>query len=207
MVQLSYPGVYVEEVPSGVRPIAAASTSIAAFIGVAERGPLGEAVKIFNFTEYQTRYGGFLANSYLSHAVFQFFNNGGTQGYIVRVAGADTATATIVIKDRATTTPQPSLTIAANSPGDWGNRLAVVITDGANDPDNEFNLSVHWQEVLAPLERFVNLSMARGAPTFVETVTASSRYIRVTANTDNPNAQAGTSRGAVDPEVPLNSPR
>ena len=61
MAQLTYPGVYVEEVPSGVRPIAAASTSIAAFIGVAERGPVGEAVKVFNFTEYQNRYGGFLS--------------------------------------------------------------------------------------------------------------------------------------------------
>ena len=89
MAQVTYPGVYVEEVPSGVRPIAAASTSIAAFIGVAERGPVGEAVKMFNFTEYQNRYGGFIPNSFLSHAVYQFFNNGGTQCYIVRVAGAN----------------------------------------------------------------------------------------------------------------------
>ena len=88
MAQVTYPGVYVEEVPSGARPIAAASTSIAAFLGVAERGPVGEAVKIFNFTEYQNRYGGFIPNSFLSHAVYQFFNNGGTQCYIVRVAGA-----------------------------------------------------------------------------------------------------------------------
>jgi hypothetical protein len=58
MAQVTYPGVYVEEVPSGVRPIAAASTSIAAFIGVAERGPVGEAVKVFNFTEYQNRTSG-----------------------------------------------------------------------------------------------------------------------------------------------------
>jgi hypothetical protein len=59
----------------------------AAFIGVAERGPVGEAVKIFHFTEYQNRYGGFIPNSFLSHAAYQFFNNGGTQCYIVRVAG------------------------------------------------------------------------------------------------------------------------
>src|SRR5262249_23065897 len=106
MVQLSYPGVYVEEVLSGVRPIAAASTSIAAFIGVAERGPVGEAVKIFNFTEYQNRYGGFFSGYFLCHAVYQFFNNGGTQCYIVRVLGANAATASIVLRDRAATNSQ-----------------------------------------------------------------------------------------------------
>src|SRR5262245_51070644 len=100
MAQVSYPGVYVEEVPGGVRPIAAVSTSIAGFIGVAEKGPLAQAVKVFNFTEYQNRYGRFLPDAYLSHAVFQFFNNGGTQCYVVRVAGANAATATIVLKDR-----------------------------------------------------------------------------------------------------------
>ena len=113
MAQVTYPGVYVEEVSSGVRPIAAVSTSVAGFIGVAEKGPINEAVKVFNFTEYQNRYGNFLTQAYLSPAVFQFFNNGGTQCYIVRVAGANTATANIVLKDRGTTA-QNSLTISAS---------------------------------------------------------------------------------------------
>lgn len=205
MAQVNYPGVYVEEVPSGVRPIAAASTAIAAFIGVAEKGSLGEAVNVFNFTEYQNRYGGFLANSFLSHAVYQFFNNGGAQCYIVRVAGANTATANLVLNDRASTGSQPSLTVAASSPGIWGNRLAVVITNGANDPGNEFNLSVFYQDALTPLETFTNLSMAPTAANFVESVTASSKYIRVTVNAGNSNAQAGSSRGAAAPQ-PLNVP-
>jgi phage tail sheath protein FI len=206
MAQLTYPGVYVEEVPSGVRPIAAASTSIAAFIGVAERGPVGEAVKVFNFTEYQSRYGGFLSGSFLSHSVYQFFNNGGTQCYIVRVAGANAATANIVLRDQATTNPQASLTISANSPGAWGNQLAVVIANGTNDPVNEFNLAVFQQDELTPLELFDNLSMVPGAPNFVETATASSRYIRVTVNAQNTDAQAGTSRGAAAP-LALASPK
>jgi Bacteriophage tail sheath protein len=199
MAQVTYPGVYVEEVPSGVRPIAAASTSIAAFIGVAERGPVGEAVKIFNFTEYQNRYGGFIPNSFLSHAVYQFFNNGGTQCYIVRVAGTNAATASIVLRDRAAANQQASLTISASSPGVWGNQLAIVIANGTNDPLNEFNLSVFQQDELIPLERFDNLSLVPGASNFVPTATASSRYIRVTTNTANTNAQAGTSRGAAAP--------
>ena len=200
MAQVTYPGVYVEEVPSGVRPIAAVSTSVAGFIGVAEKGPLDEAIKVFNFTEYQNRYGGFLPDAYLSHAVFQFFNNGGTQCYIVRVAGANAAAANIVLKDRGTT-PQNSLTISASSPGAWGNRLAVVITDGTNDPGNEFNLLVHDQDELTPLETFENLSMVPGAPNFVETVTSSSKYIQVDRECRRiPMSQAGTSRGAVAPK-------
>jgi len=199
MAQVTYPGVYVEEVPSGVRPIAAASTSIAAFIGVAERGPVGEAVKMFNFTEYQSRYGGFIPNSFLSHAVYQFFNNGGTQCYVERVASTNAVSANIVLRDRAATNQQASLTIAASSPGVWGNQLAVVITNGINEPLNEFNLSVFQQDELVPLERFDNLSMVPSASNFVSTATASSRYIRVTANTANTNAQAGTSRGAAVP--------
>ena len=199
MAQPTYPGVYVEEVPSGVRPIAAASTSIAAFIGMAERGPVGETVKVFNFTEYQNRYGGFLSGSFLSHAVYQFFNNGGTQCYIVRVAGENAASANIVLRDRAPTNPQASLTIFANTPGLWGNQLGVVIANGTNDPVNEFNLAVFHQDALTPLERFDNLSMVPATQNFVENATASSRYIRVAINGANTNAQAGMSRGAAAP--------
>jgi hypothetical protein len=174
------------------------------FVGVAERGPVREAARVFNFTEYQNRYGGFLSHSYLSHAVFQFFNNGGTQCYIVRVTKGEVKTANIVLKDYGTTA-QNSLTISASSPGDWGNTLAVVITDGPNDSGNEFNLSVHYQDELTPLETFENLSMVWGARNFVETVTSASKYIRVTVNRQNSNVTAGTSRGAAAPK-PLQGP-
>jgi len=77
------PGVYVEEVPSGVRPIQAAGTSTAAFFGEAERGPVDSVTNIFNFTDFQTVYGGFLAGGrYLAHAVYHFFNNGGAACYV-----------------------------------------------------------------------------------------------------------------------------
>ena len=206
MAQVTYPGVYVEEVSSGVRPISAASTSVTAFIGVAERGPVAEAVKVFSFTEYQSRYGGFLADSFLSHSVYQFFNNGGAQCYIVRVTGANPVVANLVVRDRATANSQPSLTISASSPGVWGNGLAVLVEDGALDPTNEFSLSVFQQDETTPLERFDNLSMIPGAPNYVETVITSSRYIRVTVNIANTGAAAGASRGSGAP-LALASPR
>jgi len=200
MTNRTYPGVYVEEVSSGVRPIQAASTSTPAFIGIAQKGSFSEAVKIFNFTEYQNLYGDFLNNSFLAHSVYQFFNNGGSQCYIIRVVGANPGTANIILKDRDTKEKaQKSLTVAARFAGIWGNDLALVITDGTNDPANEFNLLVYRQSDQALLERFENLSMVPSAFNFVERVTAASKFIRVTTNRDNTNAWRGTSRGASAP--------
>lgn len=201
MAVVSYPGVYVEEIAGGARPIAAAGTSVAAFIGQAERGLIGEAVKVFNFTEYQARYGGFLSSSFLSHAVFQFFNNGGTQCYVVRVAGANTRTAAIALKDRAAT-PNVSLTIAAKSPGAWGNGLAVVVTDGTNDPGNEINLYVYREDgggAFTRLEGFENLGMVPGAANFVDRALAASQYVAATVNQANNNVDSGRSLGAQAP--------
>src|SRR5260370_23681168 len=95
-----HPGVYIEEVPSGLQPIEGVSTSNAAFIGKAEMGPLGEAHLITSLAEFQATYGAFLNDSFLAHSVFQFFNNGGKKAYIVRVAGPGVAAASIAIKDR-----------------------------------------------------------------------------------------------------------
>ena len=198
MANVTYPGVYVDEVSSGVRSIAAVGTSTAAFIGQAQKGSLTDAVKVFNFTEYQKLYGDFLDGSFLTHAVFQFFNNGGTQCYVVRVAGANVATAAVVLNDRGSTA-QPSLTVEARSPGVWGNALALTIADGPADPANEFTLRVFRQDELTPVETFANVSMIPGSPNFVGTATASSTFIRASVNTANSNVQAGTSRGSAAP--------
>lgn len=205
MAVVSYPGVYVEEVSSGVRPIAAASTSTAAFIGEAERGSLTEAVRIFNFTEFQNLYGGFLQGRYLAHAVFQFFNNGGSMCYIARVAGDNIETANIVINDRGTTA-QETITVSAISPGVWGNGIELRVTDGTINPGNEFNLEVFTTDAPDPVERFENLSMIPDAPNFVGTVTSSSIYIRVGVSQTNTNAERGTSVGG-DVAGALTAPR
>jgi len=198
----TYPGVYVEEVSSGVRPITAASTSTAAFIGQAEKGSLTEAIKIYNFTQFQNLYGGFITNSYLAQAVYQFFNNGGSQCYIVRVAGKNAVEASIGLSDRGTPA-QPSLTIKAASPGLWGNAIKVETKDGTLDPNNEFSLTVFYGNDAEPCESYDNLSMVPGAPNFVQTATSNSKFIRVEVNSSYPNAATGTSRGASAPTLPL----
>lgn len=190
MAVLSYPGVYVQEVSSGVRPIEAAGTSTAAFFGVAEKGPVGEVRKIFNFTEFQNVYGNFLSNFYLAHSVFQFFNNGGRQCYVGRIA-INANAASVTILDRAET-PEDSLTILASSPGTWGNHLNIVIDDNnVQDQNIHFNIAVYRSdpsidEEPVELERFEDLSMDVLSDDFVGSiVNTRSNYIRVEVNEEN----------------------
>src|ERR1700704_3710763 len=91
---LSYPGVYIEEIPSGVHSITGVATSITAFIGRAWKGPLDEPVTITSYADYQRQFGGLWRGSSMSYAVQQFFLNGGSQAIIVRVA--DTAEAALI---------------------------------------------------------------------------------------------------------------
>ena len=82
----TYPGVYVEEIPSGVRTITGVSTSVAAFIDFFKRGPLNKAVQLFSMGDFGREFGGLDANSEASYAIQQFFLNGGTEAWAVRVA-------------------------------------------------------------------------------------------------------------------------
>ena len=84
-VQPTYPGVYIEEVPSGVRTITGVATAITAFIGRAPRGPVDWPVRIQSFGDYTRAFGGLSLISPMSFAVQQFFNNGGTDAIVVRV--------------------------------------------------------------------------------------------------------------------------
>src|SRR5947207_3069920 len=186
-MELLHPGVYVQEVSSGVRPIEGVSTSTAAFIGPAERGPLDHAFMVTSFTEFETVYGGFMKDGWLAHSALQFFNNGGRRLYIVRVA-KNAAAASVALADRQGS-PAKTITITASSPGKWGNTLVVAVDDGTRDSDDEFKLTVLQEKttqplVTVPLEVFDNLSMNPDAPNFVEkVVNARSKFVRVTAET------------------------
>ena len=86
-VALTYPGVRVLEIPSGVRTISGVATSIAAFVGTAGWGPPDEPVTINNFGDFERRFGGLWAPSYLSYAVRHFYMNGGGQAIVIRLVG------------------------------------------------------------------------------------------------------------------------
>ena len=199
-----HPGVYIEEVPSGVRPIEGVSTSTAAFLGRAEAGPPDRALLVTSFIEFQASYGGFLNDSHLAHAALQFFNNGGRRLYVVRVA-KDAVTADIAIADR-TPAAARALTVGATSPGRWGNELEVEVADGTLDPGDEFRLRIRYRG--ADVEAFDDLSVDPEAANFADmVVNERSRLVRVTVDRANQSTVAGTSVSGASPATSLPADR
>lgn len=137
-VQPTYPGVYIEEVPSGVRTIAGVPTSIAAFIGYFKRGPMNTPVQIFNFGDFERVFGGLDLQSEASYAIQQFFLNGGGQAHVVRVAGGNPnkACATIPSSDGSI-----AFEVEAIHEGSWGNNVRLKIDYNTADSD-EFNITI-----------------------------------------------------------------
>src|SRR5690349_681194 len=84
------PGVYVEEVQSGARPIEGVGTAVAAFVGFAERGPFHQPTLVASWNQYVQLFGGFVEDQYLAHAVYGYFANGGGTAYVVRIGGPST---------------------------------------------------------------------------------------------------------------------
>lgn len=217
MPSLSYPGVYVQEVSSGVRPIEIASTSTAAFVGLAEMGPDDEAKRITSWTEFQKFYGSFISDSYLAESVFQFFNNGGRQCYIVRVTRSDAATANVTVQNRATA-PVNGVIFSAKSKGSWGNYLYLQIEDGSTDPNNEFKISIRIQDEvdvvpeefanIAPIEVHDDLSPDPTAPNFVvDVLHRNSNLITAQIDAANVSLQRGFHRGDDTQTLPLGANR
>jgi uncharacterized protein len=84
-VSPTYPGVYIEEVSSGVRTITGVATSIAAFVGRAARGPTDTAETLTSFADFERKFGGIWLESTLGYAVRDFFQNGGGEAIVVRL--------------------------------------------------------------------------------------------------------------------------
>ena len=167
-VQPTYPGVYVQEVPSGVRTIVGVSTSVTAFVGVAKRGPINKPVTVYNYAEYETRFGGLSADSEMSYAVRSFFLNGGSQAIIVRLA-RNAVAATQTLDD---VSAAPALTVTALDAGSGGNDIDVLVDFDTATPDSTFNLTLRYRSEDAPtdnrVEAFTNLSMNSSHSRYVE---------------------------------------
>jgi phage tail sheath protein FI len=169
---LTYPGVYIEEVPSGVRTITGVATSITAFLGRAQRGPVNRTVRVQSFAEFSRIFGGLWQPSRMSYAVNQFFQHGGSDALIVRVFNGD------VDGDRATisvTTSGTALELAAASPGVWGDSLRATVDHVTASPSETtlFNLLVEELDANGdPVasETFRNISTVVGHARYAETV-------------------------------------
>jgi hypothetical protein len=140
-VKPTYPGVYVEELPSGAHPITGVATSITAFVDFFRQGPLGEAVHVFGWPDFERQLGGLDIRSEASYAVQQFFL--GADAFVVRAtsstAGNEATAAAIALMDKSGGT---SVLIATEAnPGQWGNSLRIDVDYGTTDPTTLFNLT------------------------------------------------------------------
>ncbi|BCH34318.1 hypothetical protein MesoLjLc_62480 [Mesorhizobium sp. L-8-10] len=203
-VHPTYPGVYIEEIPSGVRPVAAVATSIAAFVGSFRKGLLDEAVQLLSIADFEREYGGLDRNSETSYAIQQFFLNGGTEAWVVRVAdtltGAGAAPPTNARSATVTLTQDPGGGTAilnvtagrrirgesAENPGAWGNFLRVDVDYGTADPLAQFNLTISEvridgdRTVVLQTETFRNLTLEPDTVNnAIEVVNQGSRLVQI----------------------------
>ncbi|MDD4767588.1 MAG: phage tail sheath subtilisin-like domain-containing protein [Desulfotomaculaceae bacterium] len=120
------PGVYVEEIEIGGKPIEGVSTSTAGFLGLTERGPTVPRL-VTSWLDFQRVFGGYCgAGQYLPYALQGFYDNGGQRCYVGRIVKTNAQTAAIKLKRDGVN----ALTLEAVGEGAWGNRVAVKITPG-----------------------------------------------------------------------------
>ncbi len=175
----TYPGVYIEELPSGVHTITGVATSIAAFIGWAPQGPVDKTILVESWSDYVRQFGGLSSGNYLGYAVNQFFTNGGQQAYIVRLVATtlDTPAATKMAATASNTVS--TLTLFASNPGAWANNIKVTVTPSTADP-TRFSLLVQLVNgsQITTLESYANLSVTSTDPQYVvKVIDGDSNYI------------------------------
>ena len=193
MAQVSYPGVYIQEVSSGVHTISSVGTSIAAFIDFFREGPMNTPVEIFGMADFQRIFGGLDDRSEASYAIAQFFLNGGGSAYVVRVAASDASHALgkagVTLKADASGGGSPVLDVSAASEGIWGNNLRIDVDYATSDPTTLFNLAVVRYDgpgaKAKPLasERYLNLTMDSTKPRYaVKVINDGSKLVAVAAS-------------------------
>ncbi|MFP8940283.1 phage tail sheath family protein [Streptomyces fenghuangensis] len=142
------PGVYVEEVQSGARPIEGVGTAVAAFVGFAGSGPFHTPTLVTNWDQYTQIFGGFTEGTYLAHAVYGYFSNGGGAAYIVRIGGSaeePSVPAADGARRQAGGAVEPVEIggfLAAARPGVSGVSVEIADADGEDPPQDRFKVLV-----------------------------------------------------------------
>lgn len=193
----TYPGVYIEELPSGVRTITGVSTSNTAFIDFFKYGPVNKAVRITSYGDFERIFGGLDVRSEASYAIRQYYLNGGQIGWVVRVIDSATAKAANITLT-GSSPPQPVMTLTAASAGIWGNDLQVGVDYNTFDRNTvnakQFNLIVRQlflgtdnQKQVLVSEVYRNLEMDSASPRYVvDVVNKESNLVQVSLPTSNP---------------------
>ncbi len=175
MPQYLAPGVYVQEVPSGIRSIEGVSTSITAFVGRCQRGPLDTPVSVRSFHEFENSFGGFWKHSELPYAASDFFENGGKEALVVRIANGAT---TVRFSLPSSRSKEPPLLLESANPGAWGKQLVISSSEAPHN-GSLFSLTV-YDPSTKQSETFDKLSCRPKSKYFIPKVlNRSSNLIRV----------------------------
>jgi hypothetical protein len=192
MATLTYPGVYVDELSSGVRTITGVATSITAFVGRALRGPVDKATTITSYADFERVFGGLWVDSALGYAVRDFYAHGGATAVIVRVhktAANDTASLSIGANTK-------KITLSASSPGAWGSKLTAKIDLDVKTVAGDatlYNLTI-TDTTTGKVEVFRNVSGKTDSPRRADLVIAeeSSLVVMIDRPTAQPDVAATT---------------
>lgn len=193
MVQVTYPGVYVQEIPSGVRTITGVSTSVTAFVGYTARGLDNRAKRCFSFSDFKRAFGGLDSESELSYAVQHFYANGGGEAVVVRVPKSDAVAASVTLLDE---NDKDALAVEALSKGAWGNQLVVEVDYDDIDDDKAFNLTITDLGGNGTVETFAKVTMDPTKANFV---------VSVVNDADSGSELVGVEVPAGDPGRPVES--
>jgi uncharacterized protein len=191
MAEYLSPAVFIEEPPSGIKPIQAVGTSVAGFVGHARKGPFAVAESLTSYAQFERTFGAPMDNGYLAFAVKAFFEEGGTSCYVVRTCSYNrpagttpTPKATTASKTLQNASAVDAITVRASSPGSWANTLTIQTkrTGPATDPvgpaDSFLIIVANAGQPVERLDRLVMDPSSRDyAPARVERL---SSLIRVT---------------------------
>lgn len=209
MPALLHPGVYVLEIPSGVRSIEGVPTSTTVLVGETERGPIGPT-KIKSRTEYERLFGGYVrsldtvspgADSdtvrvLMPYAIDGFYRNGGSTAYVLRAMDGFESLTTAAAASRSTTfapdgSPAVGImleAVTASSPGIWGNDLSVAFLDSTDGDEERFRIAVVYRNPetgeQALVEDWDRLSTDPTDESYVSDTLTRSLYIRWAAESD-----------------------
>ncbi|TCO55778.1 phage tail sheath family protein [Actinocrispum wychmicini] len=198
------PGVYVEEIQSGARPIEGVGTAVAAFVGFAEQGPFHEPTLVANWNQYAQLFGGFVEGTYLPHAVYGFFANGGGTAYVVRIGGPS-ANGSRSARTAAVPAVLGGLRVSALPDATGEITVEVADADGENPPEDRFKLLVRQNGEVA--ETF-DVSTRRNIKSYVVTqVRERSKLIEVSEQPGTALARPDKQAVSVPPApAPATSP-
>jgi phage tail sheath protein FI len=174
------PGVYPADVDRGPRPIEGVNTSVPAFIGFTEKGPVNEPTLVTSWLQFEDTFGEFLPGAFLPYCVFGFFGNGGETCYVLRLpTSRDTGRSALAPGRAVAELPArkpsagPSLLVTAKLEGDAGAAISVEVREGAAD---DFTLIAHYG---TEEEVFSNVTLGLDGETTITTVNEESRLLQL----------------------------